>query len=538
MGKAGIDGSLFTKHGNPVGDSMFASILGSVQASQVSTDAMGAQDPIAALESLMQNGTSLQTIVDQLSQSIGASVQQQLTGTLPQSDVDRIKSSVIQQIANALSPPGTAPPGTQKEQLLDLAARLKRLIAAIARDGTTKPGQQNEIAGNILDATSAKELPAQVRGNQTSGSPDVSSLVRSLLSSVVATLQGTTGTAGSSGTKPGYTANPLLHVDPKANYRVFAPIERASSDPSQLAHLPVLPQPAQTLEAVPQAPASAQNPLGSAPAPAITMESAPDLLARMLVRAAGADAKLSGNVALTSGVATTTQNATTQSPSALAARFEAALASIAQDAATVSSSSSSDGNAFTRNFSQQFGSQTSSDANASNVLSAPTVATTSPLQTPQQTHASSLPPFDATAVIEQMVKGMMLRTNSQGSSEIRLHLQPENLGEMTMKITVSGTQISASVIAANGDVRSALLSNHHQLARSLANSGLTLSGFSVDVSGGDAGSRDQNKGQQGLGRRYVLHELGNIAASATPALSHLGPALLVGKGLELFNYLV
>ena len=131
----------------------------------------------------------------------------------------------------------------------------------------------------------------------------------------------------------------------------------------------------------------------------------------------------------------------------------------------------------------------------------------------------------------------MLRTDSQGSSEIHLHLQPANLGDMTMKITVSGTQISASVIAANGDVRSALLSGHQQLARSLANSGLTLSGFSVDVSGGDAGSRDQNKGQQGFGRRYVVHELGTVAAAQTPALSNLGPALLTGKGVELFNYL-
>ncbi len=536
MGKAGADWSLFSGQGNPVGDSTFASILGSVQG-PVSTDAMGAQDPIAALESLMQNGTSLQTIVDQISQSVGASVQQQLAGTLPQNDLDRLKSSIIQQIGNALSPPGTAPPGTPKEQLRDLAARLRRLIATIASSGTTKPGQQNEIAGNILDAKSAKELPAQAQGKQTSGTPDVSSLVRSVLNNVVATLQstaGSSGTAQGTGTKPGYRANPLQHVDPRQ-------IDRTpmSIDPSRLASQSVLPQQAAPVQlAVAQPSTLAQNPLSSSIAPPITMESAPDLLARMLVRAAGADAKTSGNVALSSGVATQVQNATTQSPSALAARFEAALATIVQNAATTEQGASSNDSSFTRNFSQQFGSQTTFNENTSNALSAPSVATTSPLQTPQQTQTTSLPPFDATAVIEQMVKGMMLRTNSQGSSEIRLHLQPENLGEMSMKITVSGSSISASVIAANGDVRSALLSGHQQLARSLSNSGLTLSGFSVDVSGGDAGSRDQSKGQQGLGRRYVVHELGTVAASATSALSNLGPALLTGKGLELFNYLV
>jgi flagellar hook-length control protein FliK len=131
----------------------------------------------------------------------------------------------------------------------------------------------------------------------------------------------------------------------------------------------------------------------------------------------------------------------------------------------------------------------------------------------------------------------MLRTTSQGTSEIRLHLQPENLGDITMKISVNGNQISANVIAANADVRSALQSGQQQLAKSLANSGLTLSGFSVDVSGGDA-RRDQSQGRaSGFGRRYVIHEM-NAKATDSQPISNLGPALLSGAGLELFNYLV
>ena len=106
-----------------------------------------------------------------------------------------------------------------------------------------------------------------------------------------------------------------------------------------------------------------------------------------------------------------------------------------------------------------------------------------------------------------------------------------------MKITVTGSQISANVVASSADVRNALLSNHHHLARSLADAGLTLSGFSVDVSGGNAG-RDRHNDDRtaGFGRRYTVHELPG-PSSETPALAALGPPLLNGSSLALFNYL-
>jgi flagellar hook-length control protein FliK len=133
---------------------------------------------------------------------------------------------------------------------------------------------------------------------------------------------------------------------------------------------------------------------------------------------------------------------------------------------------------------------------------------------------------------------MVMRTSQSGSSEIRLRLNPDNLGEVTLKLTVNGSSISANLVAQNGDVRNALLSNHQQLAQSLSEAGLTLAGFSVDVSGGDAG-RDQNRDRTGgFGRRYVVHEIGGNTDASEPAQSpSLGPPLLANSSLELFNYL-
>ena len=136
-----------------------------------------------------------------------------------------------------------------------------------------------------------------------------------------------------------------------------------------------------------------------------------------------------------------------------------------------------------------------------------------------------------------MINGMSMRTLAQGTSEIRLQLHPENLGQLTMRLTVTGNQVSATVVAQSADVRSALVANQQDLARSLSQAGLTLSGFSVDVSGGDAG-QDQSKDRTaGFGRRYTVHELGGQPKTETTEASNLGPSLLGGSNLELFNSL-
>jgi flagellar hook-length control protein FliK len=504
----------------------WASLFGAslANASNASSSPVAANaNMLAQLTSLLQNGTPMATIVDQLAQSIGSSVAQQLAGKLSASDLDRLKDSVTQTIANALSPPSNAPPGTAAEQAAALAARLQNVVETIARDAQSGNGQQNELSGNLLDANSAKELPAQQQTNGTSSTLDVSSLVSSLLSSVIAALNAPPSTTSA---KPTY-----------------APVQLAT--PQQLVAPPAVPSsPATTLDTglLTQSTANAVAPQQ----PQIAMSNAPDLLARMLVRAAGVDAQLSGssNAATAAGDADTGASALVSSatpsltPSMLAARFAAIFGEL--DGTMVGASSSSGDTSTSTNSGHTFGQdltqQSPNGTTAANMIAAPAPNLASQVQSALQSSGTGTT-VDANDIIEQMVKGMTMRTDTQGTSEIRLQLQPENLGQVTMRLTVTGTQVSANIVAQSADVRGVLVANQPELARSLAEAGLTLSGFSVDVSGGDAGQDQSQDGTAGFGRRYVVHELSGATTAETTEPSSIGPPLLGSSNLELFNSL-
>ncbi len=266
------------------------------------------------------------------------------------------------------------------------------------------------------------------------------------------------------------------------------------------------------------------------------MANAPDLLARMLVRAAGADALLNG-VAGQNGTSMPSAG-TDSTPSALAARFATALASISEQAFGSSAQGNSNGSNLGRGFSQQPDAKSASTDTSSLNPSFGATAPTNSTAAPSAQTTPLRPLVDANAVVEQVVKSMMLRTTQSGNSEIRLHLSPDHLGDVTMKLSVNGSSISANIVAQNGDVQNALLAGQDKLARSLAAAGMTLSGFSVDVSGGDAGRDSKKDRTAGFGRRYVVHEIGGVAAeNDSPQPSNLGPALLPNSSLELLNYL-
>ena len=437
-------------------------------------------DPTAQLTALIQQGTSLSTIVDRLSQLLASAVAQKLPSQTSAAAMQG--GALAKSIANALAPPGNAPPGTAADQVAALAQRLQQWIATLAGETKGQAGQQNDIAGNILDANSAKEIPAQRKGETTdSTSVDAAALSRALLASVASALA------------PAPIPTPVLQgigANAPGNAHPDASAQAAATAPAA-------------------APVATQ----------ITMANAPDLLARMLVRAAGVDARVNGTTAVNGALSS---GGTDSTPTALLARFASALES-------ESSGSQS-------NFSQQHGGQSSQDPSQTNSA----VAANAPASVPFVVSPDATPvrsSVDPNAVVEQVVKSMMMRTNASGTSEIHLHLSPEHLGDVTMKITVTGSSISANVVAQNGEVRNALLENQQHLVRSLSDAGMTLSGFSVDVSGGDAGRDSQKDRTAGFGRRYVVHELGAANEPESAQLSSLGPSILPNSSLELLNYL-
>ncbi|HTV73749.1 MAG TPA: flagellar hook-length control protein FliK [Candidatus Acidoferrales bacterium] len=518
---------------------LFGASLANANAVSSTASSTSAQTSLLSqLTSLLQNGTPITNVVDQLAQSISSSVAKQLSSSYSQADLDRLSNSVKETIANALAPPSKAPPGTAAQEAAALAARLQSVVEAIAREAQSGSGQQNDIAGNILDADSAKEIPAQTQTNGTSSTLDVSSLVRSLLASAIAALSAPSSNAPATTLS---SAKPVPSLPSTVMQTTSSVVAQASmQDISQNISQNVPQQSASSTLANGLLTQSTANAVASQSN--ISMSNAPDLLARMLVRAAGVDAQVNGdaNAAAAGSATPAPANAAgtpVLSPTMLAARFAALLGDADSAAVTAStpSGNTSTGSNAGHTFDQEFGQQTPSGASAASLIATPNASSSQAQNAPQS--AATGTTVNMNDVIEQMVSSMTMRTVAQGTSEIRLQLQPEDLGQVTMRLTVSGSQVSANVVAQNGDVGNALIANHQQLARSLSEAGLTLSGFSVDVSGGDAG-KDQSKDRTaGFGRRYTVHELSGSTTAETNEASDPGPPLLGGTGLELFNSL-
>lgn len=162
-----------------------------------------------------------------------------------------------------------------------------------------------------------------------------------------------------------------------------------------------------------------------------------------------------------------------------------------------------------------------------------------PVSSGHSLHASaSATPYttlDPQSVIEQVVKGIVLR-NSGATSEVRMRLQPEHLGDVSLKLSVTGNTITANIVAQNAHVRDMLLSNQQQLARSLSEAGLSLGNFSVDVSGGNAGFNQQRSQQQAkLGRVGFASAL--AGEDDTWADPRFGPPIVSGSNALVLNYL-
>jgi flagellar hook-length control protein FliK len=540
-------------------------------------DALGAGDPVAAatpvaqLTALVESGTPLSAIVERLSGQV-ADALALLPGMGAGGGADRLR--LEHSIKTALSPPANAPPGqlTAEREVAALARRLQQWLANVARAG--RAGQQSDTQGKVLDAAdAARELPAQPdQPSPPTSATDPSALAQALLAGVAASFE----TPGSVQQAPARIVESVASTSAKAAARSASSLAKLQGDAAEAAARvrASLDPPAVTQDqpqgqsATPEQPTARFGAFPSPPAPAppggSSAESAPvGLLARMLARATSVDARLGAlrsvstsvtalSEAARRGGAPTTHaenadsesNGGSQPAPAMAARAAATLAEAA--------AASTQGDASQQN---QANADTEGSANAPGA--APTRLAASPVPAGFNSALTSLglgaaqPHFtapgpaspaagatvDPSAVVEQIVKGMAMRTTGDGTSEVRLHLVPDQLGAVTIKLSVNGPNVTATAIAQNADVRNALVANQQHLTRSLAESGLKLTSFTVNYSGGDAGQNDRNRDRAaGFGRRYAVHELPAAPADATPGLGS-GPDLVPGSMLALFNYL-
>lgn len=443
---------------------------------QQKLDQLGADgnDMLAQLAGLLQNGTPLAAIIDRVAKQVSDMLARASgnAGNTPR------RRTLERALAAALAPPGTSPPNQSASgQAAALEHRLASLLSAVTRE-LKNVGQQSRFSGPVLDANSAKEIPAQQQTKDPTGmqpqSPAGSlAFAESILRSVVQQLHN------------------------------------------------AAPQSPQT----PQTPQAAQT-----PAPAITVASA-DVLGRMLARAAKADPSADPPLS-----ASSSQPGAPVSPSDLFARLMNVIAQTANENTSHQDSGHSSQSAFSQNALAQTHHALSpantapvpAFASAVNAASAPAVQPVASAPTPYA--------MDPQSVIEQVVKGIVLR-NSGATSEVRMRLQPDHLGDVSLKLTVTGNTISANIIAQNANVRDLLMQNQQQLARTLSEAGLSLGQFSVDVSGGNPGfSQRQSAQHRSLSRTGTLH-FDTLPEDDTWADARFGPPVMTGTRSLVLNYL-
>jgi flagellar hook-length control protein FliK len=510
----------------------YAPSFGSVLSGQM--DALGSSDPLAQLSAVVQNGTPISTVVDRLAGLVA-------------SRSGSHAGAVAKSIKSALSPPSNAPPGTTAtKEVAALARRLQSWLGGVAGGADQRVGQQSETSGHVLDANRARELPAQTDPESASSQLDVSALARSLLAQVAASFGPVQGAQTTAATPP---ASSPAHAAVSA----FSEAAKAStSQASSLARLQTAV--ASNASDASDSASSASNVQAAATTPAPEQSDAAGLLARMLMRAANTDAQVNGNAVATAAPQMRGANAgiaprgegVNFGQTAAAARLEAALGEIvaatAQNHGGNASAEDENGSSF-RNASSLPGdtpavsSKAASASSDTPAFAVPT-ASQSPFAQVQSAASSSYgSSVDPSALIEQLVRAMSMRTQTDGTSEVRMRLVPEHLGAVTLSLKVDGSNVSATAVAQNADVRNALVAHQQQLARSLADSGLKLTSFSVNLSGGHAGQDQPRDRTSGFGRQYTVHEIAASGRTDSTESTSAEPALVPQSTLALLNYL-
>lgn len=124
--------------------------------------------------------------------------------------------------------------------------------------------------------------------------------------------------------------------------------------------------------------------------------------------------------------------------------------------------------------------------------------------------------------------GQQLR---RGESEVRLALKPESLGHLHLKITTGHQHVAVHITAETPAAKEMIEQHLGQLRADLAQQGLGLSAFDVDVStSGEDASQQEMARQQGRPRAAgaVAGEGAPEPALQPPALDNWGGHSLVG----------
>ncbi len=501
------------------------------------------------ISDLLAAGESVQAIVQQLAGALANAFATQFGGNLAQ-----VQGQLQTAFASALSPPGNGPPASTADLASALAQRFRQ-VADLAAGVIGETGQSNRLfAGSFSDAvTTAGGQPAPGSTTTTGTTADSTASDASALLNDLTASQGDGKTVALSAQAIGSNGNTPLG-------RVLARAAQASSS---------------------------LTPSGSA-APTATPASPTAPAAGLADRALAAALLLLGQPAGTAGTGPTTGSAISAVTAAFRSDLSAATtpatttsatasATAATDAAANAPALSSSVTAFVQSFTDALAAtssgtpattleKTSDGAGTATVLpttvassQAPTIGAFAPVApalhidalaaNPTPTPASlSGQSASATAnsVIDQVLRGAFLNTVGD-TSTVRLRLVPDALGDVNVKLAITGSSVDAQVVAQTPAAHDALVAGQAQLTKSLADAGLKLTSFNVSYGGGFTSFQQQQQQQQSgqppsaSGRTLLLGDVDTPETDETSLAaipSFAPPATSAATGWGAYNYLV
>lgn len=578
-----------------LGDSNAASDLGTLLMNKIAatfhTDAAGLQ---AQIQHMLANGQSMASITAQLASALAGTVSDAVSLDNGSSGIIA-RNRLMQAFSQALAPPGTAPPNAAQGAAA-LAQRFAQVANIVAAGATQSQdvGQQYRYPGSNLDAITAKVSPAP-DASTTDPSPAASALASSIQATLTAALPAppssspTTANMGTSSLQARISALLASGASTDAVVKTLASTlgntvaaatgaDNAATASLQAAFAQRLSAPkggtpdwaaaqiaAQATAIVQQSAAqitsgvtAGQAVAALAPSVVSSTPGGSDVLQRTLQRAQNAAIVAHGAVqpqsSTPSGVsASGGQGGANTGNSAGNANVNTLLAQVVSGGSTASSSV----DAFLRSFTQAMTdlrnrehatasvgptSPASVPSNGTQAFLA-SIGSVDPSQNAMQIPEAPIGapnPADPNNVVDQVLKGIFLR-NAGDATEVRMKLQPANLGDVHVKLNVNNGNVSAIIIASTAEVRDTLLANQNQLSRHFADAGLKLQQFSVDVGGGQGNpfAQQQSSSNGRASSRGMLTSADEAEGDAIQsAIPTFGPPILAGVNRGLLDYLV
>jgi flagellar hook-length control protein FliK len=484
---------------------------------------------------LLAKGESVSEVVQQLAASLASTFAQQFGG-----DPAAIQSQLQQAFATALSPPTSTGPPLSNADLASALAQQFRQVADVAAGVLGETGQSNRLfAGSISDAaTTAGVQPApQTSENSPTSADSIANDAAALLASLTAS-QGDGKTVANNGA-PVVGSNGdtllgrMLTRAAQSSQQTSTGSQASGTSASAVQSGPL----GLTVSALAQATAALDNSVAN------TTPVAADTSVAAIQRAvANAEAQSVVNSGSTPASTSTQAPPPSLSPAVLAfvEAFSDAIASANATPTVKTNAGDNDPGSLlqTTDLSSQ----------------APTIGAFASVQGAVQNDAvstdgsqSSAPlpsqtTVDPNLVVSQLLHGLSLNTVDT-TSTVRMRLVPEELGDVSVKLTIEGSSVSAQVMAQTPAAHDALVAGQGQLARAFEDAGLKLTSFNVDLAGGFASfqqQQQQQSSQQGSSNGRTL--LGGVDTPETDdaslvAAPNFGPPVLAGVSWSALNYL-